>query len=54
MFDFYEWYSELPRLLKFGVALLMLAGSWALFLNGVFTVWGWALGFLLLMAAIFD
>lgn len=47
----FEWYAELPKWLKFGVAVLLLSLSGGLWAMEEFWAWGWGAGFVLLLAA---
>ena len=44
-----EWWSGLPALLRYGVAVLFLLISTVLWFLGRFWPWGWAIGIVLLL-----
>jgi hypothetical protein len=44
-----EWWTELPRLLRAGAALLLLLASTVLWFAGTFWPWGWGIGAVLLL-----
>lgn len=46
---FFEWWTDLPAWLRFGVALALLALSTVLWFTGRFWPWGWAAGGVLLL-----
>lgn len=47
----FEWFADLPRLAKVGVALLVLGVSAGAWFAGYFWPWGWGVGGVLLIAA---
>lgn len=47
----FEWWSNLPAVLRYGVAIAFLAASTILLLSGRFWPWGWAVGIVLLLLA---
>jgi hypothetical protein len=47
----FEWWSDLPPILRYGSALLLIAISTVLWFCGRFWPWGWAAGIALLMFA---
>ena len=49
----FEWFVDLPASLKYGVALLILGISAGAWFYGLFWPWGWGIGFVLLLVAMF-
>ena len=49
--DFFGWWADLPAWLRYGVALLFLAISTALWFAGRLWPWGWVAGIVLLPMA---
>lgn len=47
----FEWWLDLPPVLRYGVALLLIAISTGLWFCGRFWPWGWAVGTALLFFA---
>jgi hypothetical protein len=48
---FFEWWSDLPALFRYGVAILFLLVSTGLWFAGRFWPWGWVVGVILLLMA---
>ena len=48
-----DWWIDLPSWLKYGVALLILGATTIIWFAGYVWPWGWAVGGVLLLAAMF-
>ncbi len=48
----FEWFADLSKGLRYGVALLFLAISTIIWFVGYFWPWGWAVGGVLLGASL--
>ena len=48
----FEWFAELSPIAKYGLAFLFLGISTVAYFCGYFWPWGWAVGGVLLLAAI--
>lgn len=51
MAEFFDWWVELPRWLRGGLALTVLAVTGYFYTQGVVWPWGWGIGGLLLLVS---
>jgi hypothetical protein len=53
MFSFYDWLTQLPKGVQYGMALMQLWASSLALRYGWFSPWGWTFGLIILWIACF-